>query len=106
MSRSIGIISVRMDSSHLPEKPLARVCGSPMVKYVCFRSKMSQVLAEAYRDTCDKEICHYADSIGATEILAVDTHERATDRSAEAMEKIEAMAGEKPDAMAPLQEDP
>jgi 3-deoxy-manno-octulosonate cytidylyltransferase (CMP-KDO synthetase) len=125
MTRTIGIIPARMASSRLPGKPLAPICGIPMVGHVYFRCKMSHILDEVYIATCDKEICDYADSIGATGIMTADTHERATDRSAEAMEKIEAITGKKTDVvviiqgdepllvpqmiddvMAPLQEDP
>mgnify|MGYP001428867541 FL=1 len=40
--------------------------------------------------TCDKEIYDYAESIGAKAVMTKDTHERASDRCAEAMLKIEA----------------
>ena len=105
MTRAIGIIPARMASSRLPGKPLVPICGIPMVGHVYFRSKMSRALEEVYIATCDKEICDYADGIGATGIMTADTHERATDRSAEAMEKIEAMTGEKADIIVMIQGD-
>ncbi len=105
MTRTIGIIPARMASSRLPGKPLAPICGIPMVGHVYFRSKMSRALDEVYIATCDRAICDYADSIGATGIMTADTHERATDRSAEAMEKIEAMTGEKADIVVIIQGD-
>ena len=105
MTRAIGIIPARMASSRLPGKPLVPICGIPMVGHVYFRSKMSQALDEVYIATCDQEICDYASSIGATGIMTADTHERATDRSAEAMEKIETMTGEKADVVVIIQGD-
>ncbi len=105
MTRAIGIIPARMASSRLPGKPLVPICGIPMVGHVYFRSKMSQALDEVYIATCDQEICDYASSIGATGIMTADTHERATYRSAEAMEKIEAMTGEKADVVVIIQGD-
>ena len=105
MTRAIGIIPARMASSRLPGKPLVPICGIPMVGHVYFRSKMSLVLDEVYIATCDKDICDYADSIGAPGIMTADTHERATDRSAEAMEKIESMTGEKADIVVMIQGD-
>jgi len=105
MTRAIGIIPARMASSRLPGKPLVPICGIPMVGHVYFRSKMSQALDEVYIATCDQEICDYASIIGATGIMTADTHERATDRSAEAMEKIEAMTGEKADIVVIIQGD-
>ena len=58
MTRTIGIITARMASSRLPGKPLALICGIPMVGHVYFRSKMSQALDEVYIATCDNEIYH------------------------------------------------
>ena len=105
MTRAIGIIPARMASSRLPGKPLVPICGIPMVGHVYFRSKMSRALEEVYIATCDKEIYDYAGSIGANGIMTAATHERATDRSAEAMEKIEAMTGEKADIIVMIQGD-
>ena len=105
MTRAIGIIPARMASSRLPGKPMVSILGIPMVGHVYFRSKMSRALDEVYIATCDKDICDYADSIGATGIMTADTHERATDRSAEAMEKIEAMTGKKADIIVMIQGD-
>jgi len=105
MTRTIGIIPARMASSRLPGKPLALICGIPMVGHVYFRSKMSQALDEVYIATCDNEINDYAKSIGAIGIMTKGTHERATDRSAEAMEKIEAMTDKKADIIVMIQGD-
>jgi len=105
MTRAIGIIPARMASSRLPGKPMASILGIPMVGHVYFRSKMSRALDEVYIATCDKDIYDYAYSIGATGIMTANTHERATDRSAEAMEKIETMTGEKADIIVMIQGD-
>ena len=105
MTRAIGIVPARMASSRLPGKPLAPICGIPMVGHVYFRSKMSRALEEVYIATCDKEIYDYAGSIGANVIMTATTHERATDRSAEAMEKIEAMTDKKADIIVMVQGD-
>lgn len=78
-----------MASSRFPGKPLAKINGIPMVGHVYFRSKMSQVLDEVYIATCDNEIIHYAEGIGAKVVDTLDTHKRASDRTAEAMLKIE-----------------
>jgi len=85
----IGIIPARMASSRFPGKPLAKICGMPMLGHVFFRSKMSSIFDEVYIATCDKVIAEYAGSIGAKAIMTKDTHQRASDRTAEAMLKIE-----------------
>lgn len=85
----IAIIPARMSSSRFPGKPMADILGIPMIGHVYKRVKMSKALDEVYIATCDKEIYNYAESIGAKAVMTKDTHERASDRCAEAMLKIE-----------------
>ena len=101
----IGIIPARMASSRFPGKPLAKILGVPMLGHVYFRSKMSKALKGVYIATCDQEIVDYANSIGAKSIMTKDTHERASDRTAEAMLKIEEQTGEKADIVVLIQGD-
>ena len=102
---TIGIIPARMASSRLPGKPLAKILGMPMIGHVYHRCKMSRALSEVYIATCDEEIRAYAESIGASCIMTADTHERATDRTAEAMLKIEADTGFRTDIVVMIQGD-
>lgn len=85
----IGIIPARMASSRFPGKPMARICGIPMIEHVYFRSKMAKVLDEVYLATCDKEIEEYCHKAGMNVVMTKDTHQRASDRTAESMKKIE-----------------
>lgn len=101
----IGIIPARMASTRFPGKPLAKIHGIPMVGHVYFRSKMAKSLDEVYIATCDKEIMDYASSIGAKAVMTRDTHERASDRSAEAMLKIEKGLKQKQDIVVMIQGD-
>lgn len=102
---TIAIIPARMASSRFLGKPLASIHGMPMIGHCYFRSKMSNCLNEVYIATCDEEIRAYAESIGAPCIMTKDTHERATDRIAEAMLKIEANTGESHDIVVLIQGD-
>ena len=101
----IGIIPARMASSRFPGKPLAKIRGIPMIGHVYHRSKMSDILSEVYIATCDKEIVNYADSIGAPAVMTSASHERASDRAAEAMQKIEMETGKKTDIVVMIQGD-
>ena len=101
----IGIIPGRMASSRFPGKPLAKICDIPMIGHVYFRSKMSKALDEVYVATCDKEIADYVRSIGGKVIMTKNSHERASDRSAEAMLKIERETGNKLDIVVMIQGD-
>jgi 3-deoxy-manno-octulosonate cytidylyltransferase (CMP-KDO synthetase) len=54
---------------------------------------MSRVLDEVYVATCDKEIFDYVESIGGKAVMTAKTHQRASDRTAEAMLRIEKNTG-------------
>jgi len=101
----IGIIPARMASTRFPEKPLANICGIPMIGHVYFRSTMANILDEVYIATCDKIIAKYVASIGGKSIMTSDTHERASDRAAEALLTIEKETREKVDIVVMLQGD-
>jgi len=94
-----------MGSSRFPGKPLANICGIPMLGHVYFRSKMAKVLDEVYVATCDEEIKEYIESIGGKAIMTSDKHERASDRAAEALLKIEKETGQRKDIVVMIQGD-
>ena len=83
----IGIIPARLASSRFPNKPLADILGIPMIGHCYIRSNMCQMLDEVYVATCDQEIYDYIEGIGGKAVMTLDTHERASDRTAEALEK-------------------
>lgn len=91
----VGIIPARMGSSRFPGKPMAKICGMPMIGHVYFRSKMSRLLDETVVATCDKEIFDYIISIGGRAMMTSLKHQRASDRAAEAMTKFEKASGKK-----------
>jgi 3-deoxy-manno-octulosonate cytidylyltransferase (CMP-KDO synthetase) len=101
----IGIIPARLASSRLPNKPMADILGMPMIGHVYFRSKMSDTLKEVYVATCDQEIVDYVEGLGGKAILTANTHERASDRTAEALMKIEAATNEQIDIVVMIQGD-
>ena len=101
----IAIIPARMGSSRFPGKPLAEIQGVPMIGHVYFRCKMTDILDEVYVATCDKVIADYVNSIGGIAIMTSDAHERASDRTAEAMLKVEKMLSQKVDIVVMVQGD-
>ena len=101
----IGIIPARLASSRLPNKPMAEILGMPMIGHVYFRSKMSKILKDIYVATCDDKIKDYIESIGGKVIMTSHKHERASDRTAEALLKIEKNKKEKIDIVAMIQGD-
>ena len=105
MRNIIGIIPARMGSTRFPGKPLAPIAGMPMLGHVYHRAKLSKELKEVYIATCDQEIVSYANSIGAKCVMTKDTHERASDRVAEAMLSVEEELGEQVDLVVMIQGD-
>jgi 3-deoxy-manno-octulosonate cytidylyltransferase (CMP-KDO synthetase) len=105
MAKIIGVIPARMASTRFPGKPLAKILGVPMVGHVYFRSKMSRILDDVYVATCDQEIIDYVKSIGGRAIMTSATHERCTDRIAEATEKIITGTGQAVDIIVNIQGD-
>jgi 3-deoxy-manno-octulosonate cytidylyltransferase (CMP-KDO synthetase) len=103
--KAIAIIPVRMDSSRFPGKPLHPLLGIPMVGHCFFRTEMVKGLSETYVATCDRTITDYVESIGGKTVLTADTHERATGRTCEALEKIESKSGSEADLIIMVQGD-
>ena len=77
-----------MASSLFPGKPMAKILGIPMIGHVYFRSIICKTFDEVYVATCDKEIADYIESVGGKAVMNTDTHERASDRTAEAMLRL------------------
>ena len=94
-----------MSSSRFPGKPMAQIHGMPMIGHCYLRTQMCEQLLDTYVATCDQEIFDYIESIGGKAIMTANTHERATDRTAEAMLKAEEQLGERVDIVVMVQGD-
>jgi 3-deoxy-manno-octulosonate cytidylyltransferase (CMP-KDO synthetase) len=94
-----------MASSRFPGKPMALIHGMPMIGHCFCRVRLCDALSETYVATCDREIFDYIESIGGKAVMTADTHERASDRAAEAMIRIEDACGQKTDILVMVQGD-
>jgi 3-deoxy-manno-octulosonate cytidylyltransferase (CMP-KDO synthetase) len=103
--RIIGIIPARMGSTRFPGKPLARILGRAMVDHVYSRCSLCKSLSAVYIATPDKAIRDHCRKNGMNVVMTKDTHERASDRAAEAMLKIEKAFGKKVDLVVMIQGD-
>ena len=101
----VAIIPARMDSSRFPGKPLEKIHGMPMIGHCLLRTQLCEQLAGTYVATCDQEIYDYVQSLGGKAVMTSDSHERASDRTAEAMTFIENEKGEKVDIVVMVQGD-
>jgi 3-deoxy-manno-octulosonate cytidylyltransferase (CMP-KDO synthetase) len=84
---------------------MALIHGMPMVGHCYHRTRLVSGLAAAYVATCDEEIAEYVRSIGGSAVMTATSHTRATTRTAEAMEHIEAATGERADVVVMVQGD-
>jgi 3-deoxy-manno-octulosonate cytidylyltransferase (CMP-KDO synthetase) len=118
-SKCIAIIPARMGSSRFAGKPLAPILGRPMIEHVYQRTAMSKAVGEVYVATCDAEIRDAVEAFGGRAIMTSTSHQRASDRVAEAARSLDAdivvmVQGDEPmtvprmleQAVAPLLEDP
>lgn len=103
--KAIAIIPARMASSRFPGKPLAKLHGVPMIGHCLLRTKMHAGLLATYVATCDQEIYDYVVSIGGKAVMTSDQHQRASDRTAEAMLAIERQLGHQIDVVVMVQGD-
>ncbi|MCB9721125.1 MAG: 3-deoxy-manno-octulosonate cytidylyltransferase [Candidatus Omnitrophica bacterium] len=101
----IAIIPARMASTRYPGKPMAKINGIPMIGHVYHRCKLSTALSDVYVATCDEEIREYVESIGGKAVMTADTHERCTERTAEALQIIESETGRQMDIVLMVQGD-
>ena len=83
--KTIAVIPARMGSTRFPGKPVANLLGRTMLEHVYKRVALSKSLNATYIATCDEEIRRVAEDFGAPVIMTADTHERASDRVAEAV---------------------
>ena len=88
--KTIGVIPARYASTRFPGKPLADICGKPMIWWVYNRVIKSQKLDEVYVLTDDKRIAEYCDSADIKYMMTRDDHPNHINRVHEASEKIEA----------------
>lgn len=101
----LALIPARMGSSRFPGKPMAEIHTKPMIGHVYDRVSKSPLLTLTAVATCDQEIYDYITSIGGTAVMTANTYERASDRCAEALLKLEGINDTKYDIVVMVQGD-
>lgn len=84
---------------------MARILGKPMIGHVYERVARCSMLTTVAVATCDQEIIDYIESIGGIGVMTSDKHERASDRCAEALLKLEQGKGVRYDIVVMVQGD-
>lgn len=86
----IGIIPARFKSTRFEGKPLADICGKPMIWWVYRQFKLANGISEVYVATDDSRISDVCEHYGMKYIMTSDSHPTHLDRLAEVAKKIEA----------------
>ncbi|HLO97292.1 MAG TPA: 3-deoxy-manno-octulosonate cytidylyltransferase [Fimbriimonas sp.] len=90
MYDKVIVIPARMGSTRFPGKPLADLCGKPMIQWVYERSITSGISDMVIVATPDPEIAEACSVFGAEVVMTRNDHPSGTDRIAEVAEKISA----------------
>lgn len=88
MDKVVAIIPARYQSSRFPGKPLALICGKPMIQWVYERTSNVSCLDEVYVATDDERIKACVDSFGGKCLMTSSHHESGTDRLAECVKLL------------------
>ena len=84
----IGVIPARYASSRFPGKPLADICGKPMIWWVYSRVRIAEKLDEVYVATDDDRIRDVCEQFCIPVVMTARTHITAANRLQEVSEKI------------------
>ncbi|MHB8108769.1 MAG: 3-deoxy-manno-octulosonate cytidylyltransferase [Syntrophorhabdaceae bacterium] len=88
--KAVAVLPARMGSTRFPGKPLAQIFGRPMIEHCYRRVRMARGLSEVIVATCDQEIFDAVRAFGGESVMTSPKHQRASDRVAEAAEKLDA----------------
>ncbi len=89
MKRDIAcVIPARFESSRFPGKPLADLCGKPMIQHVYERASRAKALPFVAVATDDEKIFKTVKNFGGNAIMTSPAHRSGTDRIAEAVKSL------------------
>ena len=86
----VAVIPARYKSTRFPGKPLADICGKPMIWWVYQEAKKVKDFSEVYVATDDERIVNVCNSLDMQVIMTDRNHPTGTDRVAEVAQKISA----------------
>ena len=86
----IGVIPARYKSSRFLGKPLADICGKPMIWWVYQQCKKVEDFSAVYVATDDERILNTCRGLGIEVIMTSEHHKTGTDRIGEVASKIPA----------------
>ena len=101
----LALIPARLASTRFPNKPLAQILEKSMLQHIVERVQICKEIDQVAVATCDQEIIDHVQSLGHQAIMTSDLHERASDRCAEAVTKLEKSENTKYDIVVMVQGD-
>lgn len=85
----LGIIPARYASTRFPGKPLAPICGKPMIEWVYKNASKSALLDDLIIATDDERIETTVQSFGGQVMMTNPDHLSGTDRCAEVVQQLD-----------------
>jgi len=82
MNRVVAIIPARIGSTRLPGKPLADICGKPMIQHVYERAAQARLIDWCIVATDDERIASVVRGFGGHAVITPENLETGTDRVA------------------------
>lgn len=86
----IGVIPARYKSSRFPGKPLADICGNPMIWWVYQQCRKVEDFNAVYVATDDEKIFDACARLGIQAVMTSENHKTGTDRIGEVAQKVPA----------------
>lgn len=86
----ICVIPARAESSRFFEKPLALICGKPMIQWVYTHCKACEYFEEVYIATDSEKIKVACEAFGAQVVITSSAHDTATERLYEVATRLTA----------------
>ena len=86
----IGVIPSRYASGRFPGKPIADICGKPMVWWIYQQLLKVPELSEVYVATDDERIANVCKDLGLNYLMTNNSHKTHIERLWEVSEKIQA----------------
>ncbi len=86
----IGVIPARYQSSRFPGKPLADICGKPMIWWVYQRARLAKQLSEVLVATDDERISEICDKHKIPCMMTSKHHRNGSERLSEVASKTDA----------------
>ncbi len=92
--KRVVIIPARYQSSRFEGKPLAEICGKPMIRRVYENAKKASEITDVAVATDDRRIACTVESFGGKVVMTSDKNRSGTDRVGEAAELMGLSAGD------------